>query len=114
MDKYFLDSDGRLYVGVDPPKGYRPPRGHKTILPPPTPGHLLIEGEWRLPTPHDAEEWSALRVERDALLSNSDWTQVKDAPVDQSAWASYRQALRDLPANTDDPANPVWPTPPGA
>lgn len=53
-----------------------------------------------------------LRKERDHKLSASDWTQVPDAPVDQAAWAAYRQALRDLPANTTDPANPVWPTPP--
>lgn len=53
-----------------------------------------------------------LRVKRDRLLQKSDWTQVPDAPVDQQAWAEYRQALRDLPANTEDPRNPVWPTKP--
>ena len=49
---------------------------------------------------------------RNTLLEKSDWTQVPDAPVDRSAWAAYRQQLRDLPANTEDPANPVWPIPP--
>jgi len=53
-----------------------------------------------------------LREERKRLLVESDWTQVNDAPVDRDAWAEYRQALRDLPANTVDPENPVWPTPP--
>lgn len=53
-----------------------------------------------------------LRAERDAKLAASDWTQVADAPVDKAAWATYRQALRDLPANTADPANPVWPQEP--
>jgi len=53
-----------------------------------------------------------LRSERDALLVASDWTQASDVPVDTTAWAEYRQALRDLPANTIDPENPVWPTPP--
>jgi hypothetical protein len=38
-----------------------------------------------------------LRAARDRALSASDWTQVADAPVDQQAWATYRQALRDLP-----------------
>jgi hypothetical protein len=38
-----------------------------------------------------------VRGHRDRLLSGSDWTQVADAPVDQAAWATYRQALRDLP-----------------
>lgn len=53
-----------------------------------------------------------LRQQRDMLLQQSDWTQVPDAPVDQAAWATYRQALRDLPANTTDPRNPVWPSQP--
>jgi len=53
-----------------------------------------------------------LRSERNAKLTASDWTQVEDAPVDKAAWAAYRQALRDLPAKTPDPANPVWPQEP--
>jgi len=58
------------------------------------------------------EAWGNLRVMRAAKLAACDWTQVADAPVDKAAWASYRQALRDLPQHTEDPANPVWPTPP--
>ena len=57
-------------------------------------------------------QWGLLRSQRDAMLAACDWTQVPDAPVDQAAWAAYRQALRDLPSNTVDPANPDWPTPP--
>lgn len=53
-----------------------------------------------------------LRRQRRALLEQSDWTQMPDAPVDQAAWRVYRQALRDLPANTPDPRNPTWPEPP--
>ena len=49
---------------------------------------------------------------RDGRLKDSDWTQVPDAPVDAAAWAVYRQQLRDLPANTTDPRNVVWPEPP--
>jgi hypothetical protein len=60
----------------------------------------------------EALAWSELRRERDLRLSSSDWTQVSDAPVDRAAWAAYRQALRDLPANTTDPRDVVWPTPP--
>lgn len=56
--------------------------------------------------------WKSLRKMRDKMLSASDWTQVPDAPVDQAAWAVYRQELRDLPKNTVDPRYPVWPTPP--
>lgn len=53
-----------------------------------------------------------LRIQRNILLAACDWTQVEDVSVDKTAWAEYRQALRDLPANTTDPENPVWPTPP--
>lgn len=56
--------------------------------------------------------WRELRIRRSKLLAQCDWTQVPDAPVDQAAWAAYRQALRDLPGNTADPASPDWPTPP--
>ena len=56
--------------------------------------------------------WLMLRRKRASMLSHSDWTQVPDAPVDREAWAAYRQALRDLPANTTDPRNPDWPVQP--
>ena len=57
-------------------------------------------------------QWENLRQQRNSLLAASDWTQVADAPVDDLAWAVYRQALRDLPQNTTDPFNPVWPVKP--
>jgi len=56
--------------------------------------------------------WTELREQRNLLLSKTDWTQVPDAPVDKQAWATYRQELRDLPDNTQDPREVVWPTPP--
>ena len=56
--------------------------------------------------------WKALRETRNQLLKDSDWTQIPDCTVDQAAWATYRQALRDLPENTADVFNPVWPTKP--
>lgn len=58
------------------------------------------------------KSWDDLRSERDKLLVASDWTQVPDAPVDQPAWATYRQELRVLPDNTEDPRNITWPTKP--
>ena len=60
------------------------------------------------------DEWlqERMRNARNALLAESDWTQVNDAPVDQEAWATYRQALRDFPA-TWTPAETVdFPTTP--
>lgn len=56
--------------------------------------------------------WETLRNQRNLLLAACDWTQLPDAPVDAVVWADYRQQLRDLPQNTIDPNNPVWPTEP--
>jgi len=56
-----------------------------------------------------------LRIERNRILKETDWTQMPDSPLSDTKkqeWATYRQALRDLPANTTDPANPTWPTQP--
>ena len=40
----------------------------------------------------DAEQAKSVREQRNQKLKDSDWTQVADAPVDQAAWATYRQA----------------------
>tara|TARA_R100001440_G_scaffold23620_2_gene38490 strand:- start:3386 stop:3811 length:426 start_codon:yes stop_codon:yes gene_type:complete len=62
-------------------------------------------------------EW--VRTERNDLLIESDWTQVADSPLTDSKkaeWATYRQSLRDLPANNanvtniDDVTFPTAPT----
>ena len=59
-----------------------------------------------------AAKWTRIRAQRDALLASSDYTQVADAPGDTSAWATYRQALRDIPASQSDVDNITWPTEP--
>lgn len=46
---------------------------------------------------------------RDAQLVKSDWTQVADAPVDKAAWATYRQALRDITQQAGFPWDVQWP-----
>jgi len=56
-----------------------------------------------------------MKVRRNNILITTDWTQLSDNPLtteQRQAWATYRQALRDLPANTTDPRNPTWPTKP--
>jgi len=58
------------------------------------------------------QEAEEARTQRDALLSQSDWTQVPDAPVDQQAWAEYRQSLRDLPQQAGFPTEITWPVKP--
>ena len=54
-----------------------------------------------------------LRNHRNILLMESDWTQNRDVVLsNDEEWKTYRQALRDLPANTTDWTNPPWPTKP--
>lgn len=53
-----------------------------------------------------------VRNKRNSLLQQSDWTQVADAPVDQAAWATYRQALRDVTTQEGFPEAVVWPVAP--
>ena len=52
-----------------------------------------------------------LRRERNRLLAETDYLALVDSTLTDEM-REYRQALRDLPANTEDPANPVWPTKP--
>jgi len=53
------------------------------------------------------------RIKRDNLLKFSDHKVLPDYPTSKlEEWKTYRQALRDLPANTSDPLNVTWPTPP--
>jgi hypothetical protein len=54
---------------------------------------------------------SSLRRQRNQLLAETDYLALADATLTDEM-RTYRQALRDLPANTSDPANPVWPTKP--
>ena len=59
---------------------------------------------------------AAMYKVRDEELTNSDWTQMPDSPLDadtKAAWATYRQALRDLPSQEGFP-NVAFPTPPTA
>jgi len=57
----------------------------------------------------DAEQAKAVRADRNKRLADCDWTQVADAPVDKAAWATYRQALRDITNQNGFPWNIQWP-----
>ena len=73
---------------------------------------MLFQFHPDFPDATDDQKLKQVRLWRDAKLAATDWTQVAEAPVDASAWATYRQALRDLP-DTIDLDNPVLPDPPG-
>lgn len=59
-------------------------------------------------------DWLFERIRnwRNAELAASDWTQVADSQADKAAWATYRQALRDLPASNKDLKKIKFPTRP--
>lgn len=68
----------------------------------------------REPTPLETK-WEAVRQEMFNRLRESDWTQLLDAPLttnEVSAWATYRQTLRDIPTTYNDPDLVVYPSPP--
>ena len=61
------------------------------------------------------ETEESVRAQRDLILAETDWTVLPDSPLSDAKiaeWKTYRQALRDLPANTTDFANPTYPTEP--
>ena len=63
-------------------------------------------------TAKDAEQAKSVRDQRNTKLTESDWTQVADAPVDKQLWATYRQALRDISTQTGFPWEITWPDAP--
>jgi hypothetical protein len=59
------------------------------------------------------DEAASVRQDRNQRLADCDWTQLPDAPVDATAWATYRQTLRDVTAQQGFPWNVIWPSTPG-
>ena len=72
------------------------------------------------------EPFRLLREERNRLIAETDWTQLKDVDLDiirERNWKNYRQALRDLPAKSNPKLNSIgeldmssvtWPTKPSS
>ena len=61
----------------------------------------------------DEEKAGQVRSERNARIAATDWTQGKDIPDNiSSVWATYRQALRDVPSQAGFPWDIQWPTQP--
>lgn len=81
------------------------------------------EGQWfetwtiQAATPDEIKERTEIKINevrgrRDQMLIASDWTQGLDVPVDQEAWAEYRQALRNIPEQEGFPWDVTWPEKP--
>ena len=88
---------------------------------------VYTESPFTIPTQQECEDYwnstlkndlglKSLRRKRDFLVKESDAYSLPDfphaTPEKKQEWLDYRQALRDLPSVTEDPLNPVWPTPP--
>jgi len=60
----------------------------------------------------DAEQATNVRNQRTEKLNDCDWTQIADSTADKTAWATYRQALRDVPSQAGFPWTIAWPESP--
>lgn len=60
----------------------------------------------------DTEQAKIVRSSRNERLKESDWTQITDATADKAAWATYRQALRDISSQAGFPWIITWPDTP--
>jgi hypothetical protein len=60
----------------------------------------------------NADEARRVREQRNQKLSECDWTQLADSAADRTAWATYRQTLRDVPSQSGFPWTVTWPTQP--
>lgn len=61
----------------------------------------------------EAQQIIRMKARRNDLLKASDWTQMPDNPIsNKSAWATYRQALRDFPASWTPADTVTFPDPP--
>ena len=77
-----------------------------------TPAKTAAENEAAYKAMKDAEQAASVRNSRTAKLKDCDWTQIADSTADKAAWATYRQALRDITAQAGFPWTMTWPNDP--
>jgi hypothetical protein len=66
----------------------------------------------QFPDATNDQKWDQIKLWRNAELARTDWTQLEDVPVNRAAWATYRQALRDLPAQGGQAEAAIFPVAP--
>jgi hypothetical protein len=76
------------------------------------PAQTAAEQEAAYKAMKDAEQAVNVRRTRNDKLKDCDWTQLADSPVDKAAWATHRQALRDISAQSGFPWTIDWPVAP--
>lgn len=116
LQNYITNTNQKILLQTVDPNSYYIENGEPVLLPP-KPQNPYVVFDYVTKTwkdPRTAEtEWQEVRKKRNILLQESDWTQMPDVAMPtKSAWATYRQQLRDITTQAD-PFNIVWPTPPG-
>jgi hypothetical protein len=76
------------------------------------PAKTAAEQEAEYKAMKDAEQAKSVRTSRGEKLKDSDWTQLADSTADKDAWATYRQALRDITSQAGFPWTIDWPEQP--
>ena len=76
------------------------------------PAQTAAEQETAYKAMKDAEQAKSVRTTRTQLLKDCDWTQIADSTADKTAWATYRQQLRDITAQSGFPWTITWPDAP--
>jgi hypothetical protein len=84
----------------------------KYVLGPVFTGDTAAADEAEYKARKDAEQAASVRNQRTEMLKDCDWTQIADSTADKTAWATYRQALRDITTQTGFPWTITWPTQP--
>ena len=84
----------------------------KYILGPVFTGDTAVADEAAYKAIKDAEQATNVRKSRTEKLNDSDWTQIADSTADKTAWATYRQALRDITGQAGFPWTMTWPETP--
>ncbi len=99
QEAFDLNLNGRSYIVVDDDLDI----SHHKIVD----GELVLDAALK-----ESREADAERSKRNALLADTDWTQIPDCTADKAAWGAYRQALRDVPTQSGFPSSVNWPTRP--
>ena len=84
----------------------------KYILGPVFTGDTAAADEAAYKAMKDAEQAANVRRSRTEKLKDCDWTQIADSTADKAAWATYRQALRDITTQSGFPWTTTWPESP--
>ena len=118
---FFIDDGARYEIGKESDygkyDGLGPIPEWLTKNERPSNYHSWSDGQWSVNADDETRRLedlaAAVRQRRDALIAQSDWTQLEDSPLkDDAAWLSYRQALRDITLQPGFPENLDWPEQP--